>query len=447
MRIKKINASEIAKLDSNVYTGGGTDDTKAIQSFLDLAKDENVGVHLVMDGAALVKQLKVYSNTTIECINKDCGFFQQSWVNCSLITNANWNYHKIETRNITLIGGTYNQNGINQEHDDPTVQHTTKCDLKNEYNKHMVMCIEFYGVENVLVRDLIIRDFRTYAYMTGCFKCVTIDNVWLELPNGTRGNQDGFHFWGPGQFLNVLHSGGKVGDDVINVGPDEGDKESSITDVLIDGIFMDDGEQAVRLLSRGTGTLDRVTIRNISGVYRSYGFYINPWFVDNTLGNFKNIFIENIDLKSVKNTYDYRPPVLFCVGGNIECLTIKNVRHHNSFDNRALCEFGLPFYDTYPDNYDDYEMNTQQRLENIIIEDITIIEQEDEPKDTKYISIYDKIDNLFLKNIFVVKNQEENGTLVHFAKKGSVKNMLTESIHAIGLKTVIDDESKIENRF
>lgn len=445
MRIERKYASEIAVLDSDVRNGGGTDATEALQNFLNLAKEEDVGVHLIMDGAALVRQLKLYSNTTIECVNKDCGFFQQPWVNCSLITNAVWNYHEIETRNITLTGGTYNQNGRCQEHDDPTVKHTTKPDKNSEFNKHMVICLEFYGVEHLQVKDLIIRDFRTYAFMAGCFKCVTVDNVWLELPYGTRGNQDGFHFWGPGQFLKVLHCGGKVGDDVINVGPDEGDKESSITDVLIDGIFMDDGEQAVRLLSRGTGTLDRVTIRNVSGIYRSYGFYIDPWFEDSTLGDFRNIFIENVDLKAAKNTYEYHPPVLFSVAGNIECLTLKNIRHHNSFDNRTLFEFGLPFYSTHPDNYDDFVMDTQQNMQNIIIEDLTITEQERDPENTDYIAIYDRITNLILKNVTIIKNQEENGTLIRFGKKGQVENFIGEGIHTIGLKTLINDKKKIKN--
>ena len=77
MKIHRIYASEVAALDSDVYTGGGTDDTAALQKALDLAKDGD-GVYLIMDGAALISQLRVYSNTTIECLTKDCGFYQIS---------------------------------------------------------------------------------------------------------------------------------------------------------------------------------------------------------------------------------------------------------------------------------------------------------------------------------------------------------------------------------
>jgi len=441
MKVKKIYASSFAKLDSSVLVGGGTDETARFQAVLDEAGDE-VGIHLIMDGAALVTQLKLYSNTTIECLNKDCGFYQVAQTNNCLITTGIWDYHEIKTRNIQLLGGTYHQNGQNQEHDNPHVVHTTKRDLKNEFNKHYVHGIEFYGVENVLIRDVTVRDFRCYAIMVGCFKNVTIDQVWLDLPYGTKGNQDGFHFWGPGQFLTVLNSGGQVGDDIINVGPDEGDKFSSITDVLIDGIFVNDGEQAVRLLSRGTGRLDRVTIRNVSGSYRSYGFYIDPWFVDSDLGNFGNIFIENVDLQAMKNTYEYHPPVLFSIGGNIECLTLKNIRHHNSYDNRTLIEIGLPFYDTHPERYHHYEMPGEQKIQNIIIDGLTVTEQPGEPENTDYIVVHDKIETMVLKNVLVLKNQEENGTLLKLAPKGEIGTLIAESIHTKGLKTVIANEEQ-----
>ena len=46
------------------------------------------GVRLIMDGAALITGLTVYSNTTIECLNADCGFFLADGANCSLIRNA-----------------------------------------------------------------------------------------------------------------------------------------------------------------------------------------------------------------------------------------------------------------------------------------------------------------------------------------------------------------------
>lgn len=93
MYIKRILASEVAVLDSNVYTGGGTDATAQLQAALDEAAVCG-GVHLIMDGAALVSGLKVHSNTTIECLTRDCGFFQKENSNCSLVTNYNRSFYQ-----------------------------------------------------------------------------------------------------------------------------------------------------------------------------------------------------------------------------------------------------------------------------------------------------------------------------------------------------------------
>ncbi len=64
-----------AALDSNVSTGGGTDDTAALQAALDTAVGKG-HLHLVLDGAALISApLRIHSNTTIECPDRGCGLF------------------------------------------------------------------------------------------------------------------------------------------------------------------------------------------------------------------------------------------------------------------------------------------------------------------------------------------------------------------------------------
>src|ERR1035437_4239627 len=77
-----------AKLDSNVHTGGGTDDTAILQSILDKAKELD-SLYLIMDGAALIRGLDIHTNTTIECLNPFCGFFLAPQSNRAVIRNAN----------------------------------------------------------------------------------------------------------------------------------------------------------------------------------------------------------------------------------------------------------------------------------------------------------------------------------------------------------------------
>ena len=88
-------ASEYAALDSNVKTGGGTDDTQAIQKLLDNAPENPV--HLIMDGAALVGGLVFHSNTTIECLNQSCGFYLKDNSTVPLLQNSNQDFYEIKT--------------------------------------------------------------------------------------------------------------------------------------------------------------------------------------------------------------------------------------------------------------------------------------------------------------------------------------------------------------
>ena len=435
MRIKQVFASEIAALDSNVYTGGGTDDTAALQAVLDEAAVCG-GVHLIMDGAALVSGLRLHSNTTIECLSKDCGFFQKPASNRPLVTNYQRDIYDRKTRNIVLRGGTYNQDCLHQAHHVPaTASDEDHCALLD--GNHWVFGLAFYGVEQLELRDLIVRNFRTFAVTIGGFRNVTIENVWLDLPDRMQAqNQDGFHFWGPGQFLTIRNVGGRVGDDFMNLGPDELDCTSSITDVLIDGVFHDDADQSIRMLSRGTGTLDRVTVRNVTGTYRSFGFYINNWFSDGTYGDFKNIFIENVDLRQTAPNYDYRPPILFNVGGNVESLILKNIRHHHPCDGRALLELGRPYCDlNYP-----FPADHLPRMENIVLDGLTVMEEGPAAANADYIQVYLPVERLALKDVTVLRNNtgDPAGHLISIAPDGGIANLYLNDIVCNGFASLID---------
>lgn len=256
-----------AKLDSNVETGGGTDDTEVLQAVLDKAVEWG-SLHLIMDGAALTAGLRVHANTTIHCLNQACGFFHKANTNKPVLTNANPRYigERLD-KNILLLGGTYNNNCLEQVHhydvSEAERASTPECFGKTRWN----ITLEFLGVENFTMRDVTIRDQRTFAMLMANFYRVTCENICIDRPNGTDAqNQDGLHFWGPGQFLVIKNLQGDAGDDFLALAPDENDLVSDITDVLIDGVTLNAADQGIRLLSRGTGRLDRVVIRNVTGL-------------------------------------------------------------------------------------------------------------------------------------------------------------------------------------
>lgn len=445
MKIKRVLASDIVALDSNVYTGGGTDATAALQAVLDEALSCG-GIHLVMDGAALVSTLRVHSNTTIECLSYDCGFFQKAGSNIGIISNVGDSPYVTNLRNVTLIGGTYNQNCAEQAHSVFGQIPNAYPHFSQDNQRRMVFALEFYGIENLTVRDMHIRDFRTFAFTVGGFKNVYIENVWFEMTGDKyrhAQNQDGFHFWGPGQFLTVKNVGGTVGDDFMNIGPDEADCESSITDVLIDGVFLDDADQGIRLLSRKNGRLDRVTIKNVTGTYRSFGFYINPWFAEGgNYGNFGHITFENIDLRAVGVDYFYHDPFLFSIGGNIECMTFRNIHHHHPFDNRSLFEFGLP----YENLKADIPADCKPKMGTFIIDGLTILEADGRAKDAEYIRVFEKMDRLVLRHVLVQKaGDNANGHLIAFEKDGAISELAMHDVVTSGFDGLIDQPTCIDS--
>ena len=455
MKIKTIIASQVAALDSDVRTGGGTDATEALQAALDEAPACG-GVRLIMDGAALVRSLHVHSNTTIECLTPDCGFFQKAQTNRSIVSNANWDRYGLKDRNIALIGGTYNQDCRNQAHEvpwaddaphrlptqDPQNDRKWTPGMQQLIDNRLVFGLEFYGVENLLVRDVIMRDFRTFALTVGGFRNVLIENVWFDLPNLMHAqNQDGLHFWGPGRFLTVRNVGGRVGDDFMNIGPDEVDETSSIEDVLVDGVFLDNADQGIRMLTTGTGRLDRVTVRNVSGTYRSFGFLLNPWFTRASYGNFGNIFFENIDVRQTAPNYDYRPPMLFNIGGNVECMTFKNIRHHHPCDSRTLFEIGVPFYHPGIGLPDD----SMPRMKTIIVDGLTVIEESDAAAGTEYIQVHGEVERLMVNNATILRAPGLNpaGTLLAMKEGGKIGTLHLSHVHVEGLEKLVASEERI----
>lgn len=418
---KIILASEVGiPLDSDVHSGGGTDATDLIQKILDLALEG--GVRLILDGAALVRGVRVHSNTTIECLDKSCGLYLADHSDCPLISNSQPNEKELQQRNIRIIGGTFNHNCRGQKHMVPCPERIFE-QVTGEMR--WVTTFEFHGVENMLIRDVTIVDQRSFAMLILNWKNVTIEDIIIELPNRMQAqNQDGINIWGPGQYLFMRNITIRSGDDLIAITPDQLDGVSSITDVLIDGVFADHADQCIRLLSRGTGRLDRVTIRNVSGVYRSFGFYINPWFVNEECGNFGNIFIENVDLRNEDPNYTYTPPMLFRIGGNIEYISFKNIRHHNPHDGRTLFEVGVPYCNVYDGVNLDLSCAERQKIGTIMIDGLSVSGTCDHIEKEAFIKIFDDVDTLILRDFDIITNGRK---LIEYCS-GNIAHLLSERI-------------------
>lgn len=407
MPTKVIYASQTdAKLDSNVLTGGGTDDTLALQKVFDLSQ-EHGGIHLVVDGAALITGLIVHSNTTIECLNKACGFYLADHSNRPLITNANPSAQEIVDRNITLIGGTYNHNCIHQAHHLPEDVHYSQADL-------FVVAISFFGVENLLVRDVTIRNQRTFAFLITNWQRVTMENICLELPDFIHGgNQDGIHVQGPGRFLILKNIQGSTGDDFIAINADEeflGGKNffhpkastGPVTDVVVDTVMVNDAAQILRVLSRES-IVDRIFVKNVSGNYRSFGFYLSAWdyLSKGYPGNFGTLLFENINVRQTKADYTYTEPFLFRISGHHRSLMLKNIYYVDPNDDR---------YIIYVEGESDIKDigTTPAEVDSLLIDGLHINDNSKTSQSRPYLMVKGHVRHMIVRNAEVLNRESKN---------------------------------------
>ena len=440
MRMRTIYASETgAKLDCDVYTGGGTDDTAALQKALDTAEDEGA-VRLIMDGAALITGLTVYSNTTIECLNDACGFYQADNSNRAMLVNAHPSKGERIDRNIKLVGGTYNQNCLHQAHHIPPEKTYPEGDS-------LVVCISFFGIENLLVRDVVIRNHRTFGFLITNWEKVTMEDIRFELPDYICcGNQDGIHVQGPGRFLAIRNVQGKTGDDMIALNGDEeanGEERNwlhphatvgPMSDILVDTVMTDDASQVVRILSR-ENLIDRVTIRNISGTYRSFGFYLSAWDLRKKgfQGDYGSIFIENVDLRQTVPDYTYTKPFQFRISGRHKCLTLKDIHYRDPADDR---------YMIWLEGVTDLKGMgiAPAQVESLVIDGLHIQDEGDTPQTRPYILAEGKVKHMVIRNSeLYCKAGKEPVFLAASGDLADIGRLAMYNVVAENVGTLIDD--------
>ena len=439
-----VRASDYLKQDSDVMLGGGTDETELLQAILDKAKEWG-GLVLEVDGAILMRGMRLHSNTTIHCANQNCGFYLADDTNDAIVQNAHLDYDVIRDENIQLLGGTYN---INCEHQQRSKEPLPPGDGK--YGKeqsrfegaHYLHGLRFIGVRGLTMRDMRTVDQRVWDAVFCNWEHIVIENFAVELPhNYFAQNQDGLHFWGPGRDLFIHNIRGGSGDDFIALAPDEHDRCSDITDVLIDGVYLEEADQGIRMLSRGPGKLDRVTIRNVYGTYRSCGFFINPWFgkwCDDSDGNYGAITVENVQLRQTYHKYQgYCRPFLFRIGGRIQSLTLKNIQAIEPNDARELVDISHIYSgDAGTDNFVD--------IANLTVDGLEVLNREGTTEPVDYIAVDCKVDHLTVRNVLI--NRDGNpaaDTVVHVKPGANVGTLDLSHVQGYGIEAGIKVEGDV----
>ena len=142
--------------------------------------------------------------------------------------------------------------------------------------------------------------------------------------------------------------------------------------MLIDGVHFNNTDQGIRILSHGKGSLDRIIIKNVTGTYKSYGFFINPWINpqykdDEKYGNFGSITIENVDLKQEGKKYDYTKPMLFRLGGMMDTLRLSKIHFVNTGDNSDFMQIGSDYI-----FFEEKGNDCKTHVKNLLLKDIEI---------------------------------------------------------------------------
>lgn len=318
----------------------GTDNTAAIQSILDKAKNSPVTVY--WDGKYSVTGLKVYSNTTI-IANAGCGAILRNHSDKSIFMNASQSFGSEKDSNIVISGGIWNGNYYNPEIPKGAQSKGNRVD-------GLVACFRFYGVDNLIVRDAILYKPATYALAAANVTHVLYENIIVDVGPDPLINNDGLHIDGNSQYGIIRHCIINTHDDGIGLNADDlylnwypkKDQSSEksfyseacagpISDILIDDITFSSSLFGIRILS-GKSRVDRITIRNIKGYTKGYAVVVDNYQHDPPLvtragpGNIGTINIEDFDVSIFPGPENMPNESCINVSTNVEQLILNNIK-------------------------------------------------------------------------------------------------------------------------
>ena len=302
-----------------------------IQSLLDK------GGYVFIEGGTYViaKPLIIGSNTEL-VLAPDAVFKLKDKANCSIIENASLNF-KGEQRdyNITIRGGIWDGNNVNQERRSREDRFKL---TQYEDDFYYGILMRFVGVNNFHISNITVKDPESYAMLLCATSGFTVENINLDY-NLLRINMDGIHIQGPTENGSVKNVRGTTNDDLVALNCDDTYAceitRGNIENVIVDGLFSENGYTGVRLLSSGS-QMRNISIRNVFGTFRYYGVSfthhnIHPgepvWF-DNIL--LDGIFVSKPE--NLENEFEKTNPIIWFESGiRAGNVTVENVfRTQNS---------------------------------------------------------------------------------------------------------------------
>jgi len=179
-----------------------------------------------------------------------------------------------------------------------------------------------------------------------------------------------------------------------------------------------------------------VVIRNVTGEFKSFGFFINPWFRGKDIeGNIGSVTFENIDLTQKNHKYTYSSPLLFRLGGTIERLTLKNVRFRSPDDRAVLMQIGGSYTDERKSD-DDCPSN----IGTVVIDGLEIVKNKN-GSPVRGIEVKCPVENLVVRDAFL--NNFEKSAFITLFEKGEIGRLSLDGVDMTGGELIDDSRGKI----
>ncbi|MBQ9086201.1 MAG: hypothetical protein IJY47_03340 [Clostridia bacterium] len=261
------------------------DSTAYLQSLLDQRGEVKIpgGVYTIS------QTLIIYDNTKLS-LAFDAVIRLADGANCVMLRNQACQTTG-KNRNILVEGGTWDGNNRGQAPD-------TKPEGKPYY---FGVILRFQEVEDLTIRDVTVKDPCRYAMQIMHADRFTVDNITFDY-NMYQKCMDGVHVQGWARNGMIRNIKGATNDDLVALNCDDyyddGEKRSisqgDIENVVVDGLYADNGYTAVRLLSCGS-RMRNVKIRNVFGTYRLYGVS----FTQHDIVPGAPVWFDNIDIDGI----------------------------------------------------------------------------------------------------------------------------------------------------
>ena len=267
------------------------DQTEYLQSLLDKR-----GEVRVPDGEYVISRtLIIYDNTKLS-LSHDTVIRLADGSNCVMLKNQACQTVG-KNRNIVVEGGTWDGNNRGQAPD-------TKPEGMPYY---FGVLLRFQEVEDLTVRDARFKDPSRYAIQIMNTDRFTVDNITFDY-NMYQKCMDGVHVQGGARNGMIRNIKGATNDDLVALNCDDyyddgekrGVSQGNIENIVVDGLYADNGYTAVRLLSCGS-RMRNIKIRNVFGTYRCYGVS----FTHHDIVPGAPVWIDNIDIDGI---YCTKPP-------------------------------------------------------------------------------------------------------------------------------------------